>query len=94
MSENAEFAEICDQCGLTFIGPGADSIRLLGDKARAKDTMKACGVPTIPGSDGELTDLDKARETPWRRKSDIRCSLKRRPAAAAGVSGWWKRKRI
>lgn len=62
LSENAEFAEICDQCGLTFIGPGADSIRLLGDKARAKDTMKACGVPTIPGSDGELTDLDKARE--------------------------------
>ena len=57
LSENAEFAEICDQCGLTFIGPGADSIRLLGDKARAKDTMKACGVPTIPGSDGELTDF-------------------------------------
>lgn len=62
LAENAEFAEICSDCGLKFIGPTPESIRLMGDKAVAKDTMKKAGVPTIPGSDGVIKDLKTAKE--------------------------------
>ena len=63
LSENAEFAEVCRRCGLAFIGPEAESIRLMGDKSAAKATMKRCGVPTIPGSDGEVATLEAAQAT-------------------------------
>ncbi|GAB7563946.1 acetyl-CoA carboxylase biotin carboxylase subunit [Methylobacillus methanolivorans] len=56
LSENADFAERVEQSGFTFIGPRAETIRLMGDKVSAKDTMKAAGVPCVPGSDGALTD--------------------------------------
>lgn len=62
LSENAEFVEICQRCSIKFIGPDGDSIRLLGDKAIAKQTMKENCVPTIPGSDGEVATAEKARE--------------------------------
>jgi len=62
LAENAVFAARCEQQGLTFIGPTARSIRLMGDKASAKRTMAAAGLPTIPGSDGAVSDLDQARE--------------------------------
>ena len=52
LSENANFAEDCAAAGLVFIGPGADAIRLMGDKAAAKAAMGAAGVPTLPGYDG------------------------------------------
>ncbi|HIZ16696.1 MAG TPA: ATP-grasp domain-containing protein, partial [Firmicutes bacterium] len=58
---NAEFAEICQRSGIKFIGPEAKSIRLLGDKSEAKRTMKENGVPTIPGSDGEVESLEAAK---------------------------------
>ena len=58
LSENAEFAESCRRCGIEFIGPSAESIRMLGDKAVAKSTVMACGIPTIPGSDGEIDSYD------------------------------------
>jgi len=58
LAENAEFAEMCHSVGLTFIGPTAEHIRLMGDKARAKETMIAAGVPVVPGSDGVV---DSAR---------------------------------
>ena len=61
LSENAEFAEICQRSGIKFIGPEAKSIRLLGDKSEAKRTMKENGVPTIPGSDGEVESLEAAK---------------------------------
>ena len=60
LAENAEFAEICEQSGITFIGPGAEQIRLMGDKAVARRTMASVGVPTVPGSDGAITDPDEA----------------------------------
>ncbi len=60
LSENAHFAEICANCNITFIGPSADCIRNMGDKAIARDTMKAAGVPITPGSDGVLKDSDEA----------------------------------
>ncbi|MFA6915193.1 MAG: acetyl-CoA carboxylase biotin carboxylase subunit [Parachlamydiales bacterium] len=62
LSENANFASICESCGLTFIGPSPESISLLGDKAEAKATAKRSGCPVIPGSDGVVRDLDHALE--------------------------------
>jgi acetyl-CoA carboxylase, biotin carboxylase subunit len=56
LSENAHFAEIVEQSGFRFIGPRADTIRLMGDKVSAIQAMKAAGVPCVPGSDGPLTD--------------------------------------
>src|SRR5574343_459304 len=54
LSENADFSERVEQCGFVFIGPKADTIRLMGDKVSAKDAMKAAGVPCVPGSEGAL----------------------------------------
>jgi len=62
LSENANFAQIVEAHGLTFIGPKADHIRLMGDKIAAKDAMKKLGVPVVPGSDGAVADEAQARE--------------------------------
>ena len=56
LAENADFAEQVEQSGFTFIGPKADSIRIMGDKVAAIQAMKSAGVPCVPGSDGPLTD--------------------------------------
>ncbi|MFE4416712.1 biotin carboxylase N-terminal domain-containing protein [Streptomyces sp. NPDC056817] len=57
LAENAGFARACEEAGLVFIGPSADAISLMGDKIRAKETVKAAGVPVVPGSSGSgLTD--------------------------------------
>ena len=61
LSENAEFARLCESYGLVFIGPSYHSIEMLGDKAAAKATMKAAGVPVIPGSDGAVSSVEEAR---------------------------------
>ena len=60
LAENAEFAEICESCGLTFIGPSIDAIRDMGDKAVARNTMMAAGLPIIRGSDGAVADAKEA----------------------------------
>lgn len=62
LSESAEFAQLCIDNGITFIGPSPASISMLGDKARAKETMKAAGVPVIPGSDGAVTSVEEAKK--------------------------------
>ena len=62
LAENAHFAEICASCGIKFIGPGAEQINAMGDKARARDTMRSAGVPITPGSDGEIEDEATARK--------------------------------
>lgn len=62
LSENANFAKTCDRCGVKFIGPRSESIELMGDKAQAKRTMQAAGVPVVPGSDGEVKNFEDARE--------------------------------
>lgn len=61
LSENAAFARMCERCNLVFIGPDPESMEIMGDKARAKDTMKKAGVPVVPGSDGEVKSLEEAR---------------------------------
>ena len=67
LSENAEFAEQVEQSGFTFIGPSAQTIRLMGDKVSAIEVMKEAGVPTVPGSDGPVgqdpeRNIELARE--------------------------------
>ncbi len=59
LSENAKFAAICKSCNLTFIGPTAEAISLLGDKAKAKEIAKKVKCPVIPGSDGVVKDLEE-----------------------------------
>ena len=61
LSENAQFVQIVEDHDLTFIGPTAEHIRVMGDKITAKDTMKALGVPCVPGSDGGVPDLATAK---------------------------------
>ena len=60
LSENANFASICESCGINFIGPSPSTISMLGDKAKAKATAKKAGCPVIPGSDGVVVDLKHA----------------------------------
>lgn len=60
LAENDHFAEILEECGIRFIGPAAEAIRLMGNKSRARETAKAAGVPIIPGSDGPVEDVDTA----------------------------------
>lgn len=62
LSENAEFARLCEKNGIVFIGPSYKSIEMLGDKAAAKETMAAAGVPVIPGSKGAVKSIDEAKE--------------------------------
>ena len=57
LAENADFAERVDKSGFVFIGPKADTIRLMGDKVSAKAAMQKAGIPCVPGSDGALTDV-------------------------------------
>ncbi|MCA0869920.1 acetyl-CoA carboxylase biotin carboxylase subunit [Seohaeicola saemankumensis] len=61
LSENANFVQIVEDHGISFIGPTAEHIRVMGDKITAKDTMKALGVPCVPGSDGGVPDLETAQ---------------------------------
>ena len=62
LSENARFAEIVEAHGLTFIGPTAEHIRLMGDKITAKQAVKDAGIPVVPGSDGGISDIDEAEK--------------------------------
>ena len=61
LSENAAFAEICRACGITFIGPAPEAIRLMGDKAQARAMAKQAGAPVVPGSEGPLEGVDEAQ---------------------------------
>ncbi|MFM2477959.1 acetyl-CoA carboxylase biotin carboxylase subunit [Celerinatantimonas sp. MCCC 1A17872] len=63
LSENAEFSEMVEKSGFIFIGPKAETIRIMGDKVEAIAAMKKAGVPCVPGSDGPLTDDAKRNET-------------------------------
>ena len=62
LSENTDFAKMCEEFGITFIGPKPDIINKIGDKSNAKDTMKSAGVPIVPGSDGEIEHIEEAIE--------------------------------
>ena len=63
LSENADFAEVCESCELVFIGPRSDQIRTMGDKANAREAMRAAGVPVVPGSAGVVETVELGRVT-------------------------------
>jgi len=62
LSENSSFARMCEDCNITFIGPKADTIDLMGNKSRARETMQKAGVPVVPGSDGVVETVKEAME--------------------------------
>ncbi|MEV0117824.1 acetyl-CoA carboxylase biotin carboxylase subunit [Streptomyces sp. NPDC050844] len=83
LAENAEFARACAAAGLTFIGPPAEAISLMGDKIRAKETVKAAGVPVVPGSSGSgLTDAQLAEAA-----REIGTPVLLKPSAGGGGKG-------
>jgi acetyl-CoA carboxylase biotin carboxylase subunit len=81
LSENANFAEVCEACHIKFIGPTPDVIRLMGEKEKARAAMKQHGVPILPGSDGVVATDEEARE--WARQVGFPVILK----ATAGGGG-------
>ncbi|NNF56617.1 MAG: acetyl-CoA carboxylase biotin carboxylase subunit [Rhodothermaceae bacterium] len=83
LAENAEFAAVCADHDLVFIGPRPDTIRKMGDKSVAKDTMKAAGVPVVPGSDGEVADVNEAA----RLAADIGYPVMIKASAGGGGKG-------
>src|SRR5439155_16020415 len=62
LAENPSLAEVCEQCGLTFIGPGPQVIETMGDKVRARRVMRRAGLPVIPGTDEPVLSADAARD--------------------------------
>ena len=83
LAENAPFAQACSEAGLTFIGPPAAAIDLMGDKIRAKETVRAAGVPVVPGSSG--SGLDDAELATAAREIGMPVLLK--PSAGGGGKG-------
>lgn len=83
LSENADFARLCEENNIVFIGPRPKSISMLGDKAAAKKAMKAAGVPVIPGSDGAVPDMETAKKL----CAEIGCPLMVKASAGGGGRG-------
>src|ERR1700726_5024241 len=81
LSENANFAEVCEACHIKFIGPPPEVIRLMGEKEKARAAMKQHGVPILPGSDGVIASEEEARE--WARQVGYPVIIK----ASAGGGG-------
>ena len=81
LSENANFAEVCETCGIKFIGPPPEIIRLMGEKEKARAAMKKAGVPILPGSDGIIATEGEALE--WARQVGFPVIIK----ASAGGGG-------
>jgi acetyl-CoA carboxylase, biotin carboxylase subunit len=81
LSENANFAEVCETCNIKFIGPSPEVIRLMGEKEKARAAMKKAGVPILPGSDGVLSGEGEALE--WARSVGFPVIIK----ASAGGGG-------
>ncbi len=83
LAENAEFAEICERSDLVFVGPTPEQIRTMGDKAVARETMRAAGVPVVPGSNGIVDDEAEALE----RARDIGFPVMIKASAGGGGKG-------
>ena len=81
LSENANFAEVCETCGIKFIGPAAEVMRIMGEKEKARMAMKNAGVPILPGSEGIIASAAEAAE--WARQTGFPVIVK----ASAGGGG-------
>ncbi len=62
LAENADFAELCEDCNITFIGPSASAISQMGTKDVARETMRKAGVPIVPGSQGIVADVEDGKK--------------------------------
>ena len=91
LSENASFAAAVASAKLTFIGPSADSIRAMGDKAESKIRMKQAGVPTVPGFEGTSGDQKPTFKKPQKRLVILFWSKLRRAAAGKGCGSSMKK---
>ncbi|MEV0963500.1 biotin carboxylase N-terminal domain-containing protein [Streptomyces sp. NPDC049910] len=83
LAENAGFARACEEAGLVFIGPPAEAIALMGDKIRAKETVRAAGVPVVPGSSGSALTDDQLAEA----AREIGMPVLLKPSAGGGGKG-------
>ena len=83
LAESAHFAEVCETCGIKFIGPSADSIRLMGDKARAIQTFQDLGIPTIPGA----RSIEQEEETLEDKLDEVGFPLLIKAVAGGGGRG-------
>jgi len=93
LAENSEFSEICAESNIKFIGPSPEMIDKMGDKAFAKSTMKKCGVPVVPGSDGEVANVEEAKKI----AKEIGYPLMLKASAGGGGKGMrivWKEDEI
>src|SRR6201987_3525212 len=81
LAENANFAEVCETSKIKFIGPPPEITRLMGEKEKARATMRKCGVPILPGSDGIVASADEALE--WAKQVGFPVIVK----ASAGGGG-------
>lgn len=93
LAENADFSEICSEHGIKFIGPSPDMINRMGDKALAKETMRAVNVPVVPGSDGVVNSVDYAK----RIASEIGYPVMLKASAGGGGKGMrivWEEKEL
>ncbi len=87
LSENAAFAEMVAAHKLTFIGPTAEHIAMMGDKIAAKTAMAAVGIPLVPGSDGALHDVDTARAEAARIGYPVLSGIRSRRSLPDGARG-------
>ncbi|WP_242083451.1 acetyl-CoA carboxylase biotin carboxylase subunit [Aestuariivivens sediminis] len=93
LSENAKFSKICEDHGIKFIGASADMIDRMGDKANAKATMKAAGVPCVPGSDGVIKDFEECKKVA--KKTGYPVMLKASAGGGGkGMRGVWKEENL
>ena len=83
LAENADFSQLCQSCGIKFIGPPAEAIHKMGDKATARSSMQAAGVPVIPGSKEIIQDLEDARQ----RAEEIGYPVRLKATAGGGGRG-------
>jgi len=93
LAENAKFSKLCEEHGIKFIGASADMISKMGDKASARATMKAAGVPTIPGSDGILETFDEAEKL----ADEMKYPVMLKATAGGGGKGMravWKKEKL
>jgi len=71
LAENAHFAEVCQSCNITFIGPNPEAMRLMGDKLLAKAAMRKAGIPVVPGTEHAVTDKEEAIKVAHRLKYPV-----------------------
>ncbi|KRM90301.1 acetyl-CoA carboxylase biotin carboxylase subunit [Liquorilactobacillus cacaonum] len=83
LSENSRFVEMCEACGITFIGPKSETIDLMGNKANAREQMRLSGVPVIPGSEGFISDAAQAQKV----ASNVGYPVMLKAAAGGGGKG-------